>query len=65
MMDPGPALRMSGNQTGAIYIRYSPGLYYNLTGGIWYDTRPPRREGKQRYPSPDPREVLGGMPDDV
>jgi len=28
---------------GVYFFKYSQGLYYNVTGGRWYDTRTPRR----------------------
>ena len=39
-------------------LKYSEGLYYNISGGKWYDTRIPRSKDKEAYPQPPPSSVL-------
>jgi len=34
---------------GVFFVKYSKGLYYNITGDTWYDTRAPRRPNKQGW----------------
>ncbi|KAJ1489319.1 hypothetical protein T484DRAFT_3507528 [Baffinella frigidus] len=43
--------------------RVSPGLYHNITSGVWYDCRPPRTRGKKQHPPPDVATIVGHRPD--
>ena len=60
--DPGRASREVNDATlfgDRVYLlKYSEGLYYNISGGKWYDTRIPRSKDKEAYPQPPPSSVL-------